>query len=80
MTRPEKVPIFIGVNCADSACSQMLWIAWPVDEYASALWDNVVLDGQVLLPKGWWAQPGSEGGDNLVRCPEHSQRKTSTQS
>jgi hypothetical protein len=64
--------IQIRVTCSEPVCDKSVTVAWPEREYSSTLRDVVTLDGQVALPEGWFAKPGSEGGDNMMRCPMHA--------
>lgn len=63
--------IRVTVVCAE--CGRAVTVDWPAEQYSSTLYDEVTLDGGAKLPKGWWTQPASLGGDNRLRCPEHSE-------
>lgn len=64
----DEPRIKVVVRCAD--CDATLEIPWPLEQYWSTLNDEITLDGKVIA-EGWWTQPGSIGGDNILRCPKH---------
>ena len=72
-TPPRTKTFLITVECAD--CDRTVTVEWPVGQYSWVGFDELTLDGTVKLPEGWWTVSGVYGGDNLLRCPDHSKKK-----